>query len=165
MKTRPETPIERGLPSRDGGKRQRIAAAKWLAAPARLAIIATFCYSKLLILVGKMTNEQLAIVANILQLSVIAISLVAFIPQWRRILRTKSSEGISHCTWYLWNVATIFGFIYALINYHITGWGMSLIVATGVNVVFRMITLTLVIIFQVKSRATESEANISQPTA
>ncbi|MCB1676760.1 MAG: PQ-loop repeat-containing protein [Halioglobus sp.] len=107
-----------------------------------------------------MTNEQLALVANILQLSVIAISLLAFVPQWRHILRSRSSEGLSHSTWYLWNLATIFGFVYALINYRITGWGMSLIVATGVNVIFRMITLSLVLIFQVKREATASEASI-----
>ena len=91
-----------------------------------------------------MALETWGTVANFLQSCVPLLSLSAYIPQWRQLLKTKSSGDISIHAWLIWSLSGSFALFYAFVQYQITGKGAALIFSTTSALLFVMVTAFLV---------------------
>jgi uncharacterized protein with PQ loop repeat len=91
-----------------------------------------------------MPPEAVITVANVLQSSVPLISLVAYIPQWRKLIATKSSKDISLRAWLLWALTASFSCFYAVVQYLANGRGVALIFSTATSFIFIVSTVYLI---------------------
>ena len=95
-----------------------------------------------------MPSESMVVTANICQAVVPLISLLAYIPQWNKLWRTKSSESISMRSWCAWAVSGSFALFYAVVQLLLNGRGWSLVLSTSLGLIFVLHTLFLVIKFR-----------------
>lgn len=92
-----------------------------------------------------MPSEAVIATANFLQSCVPFLSISAYLPQWKKLLTTKSSKNISLHAWLIWIVSSSIGVFYAIVQYQLTTKGFALIFATSANLAFVSITACLVI--------------------
>lgn len=92
-----------------------------------------------------MPSDSVVMAANVCQSAVPLISLLAYAPQWIKILRTRSSASISLRSWCAWTVSSSFALFYAIIQLLLNHRGWALIVSTGLGLVFVISTLILVV--------------------
>jgi uncharacterized protein with PQ loop repeat len=97
-----------------------------------------------------MLSESVVAAASFLQGSIPLLSLTAYLPQWRKIVATKSSKDISLYSWLLWSVSAAITVFYAVTQYQITGHGTALVLSSAVNLVFVIITVYLLLIYRKK---------------
>jgi len=102
-----------------------------------------------------MLSDSVVAAASFLQGSIPLLSLTAYLPQWRKIVATKSSKDISLHSWLLWSVSAAITVFYAVIQYQITGQGTALVLSSAVNLVFVVITVYLLLVYR-KQRAADS---------
>lgn len=95
-----------------------------------------------------MLSEAAIAAASFLQGSIPVLSLTAYLPQWRKIMATKSSRDISLQAWLLWSVSASISVFYAVAQYQLTGQGTALVFSTAVNLVFVLITVYLLVIYR-----------------
>jgi len=95
-----------------------------------------------------MESNLLLAIANFLQSCVPLLSLVAYIPQWKKIITTQSSKDISLVSWLIWVIATSFTLFYASIQYYAFGHGLALIFSTALSLLFIAVTIYLMIIYR-----------------
>jgi len=96
-----------------------------------------------------MNTEVMIMIANILQgWGVPLLSLVAYIPQWQKLVKTKSSEDISLKSWLIWTASTCFAVFYAVVQYLVTGQGWALIFSSVTGLLFILVTVYLVMIYR-----------------
>lgn len=95
-----------------------------------------------------MLSDAAIAAANFLQGSIPLLSLTAYLPQWRKIITTKSSKDISLQSWLLWSVSALISVFYALAQYQMTGQGTALVFSTVVNLVFVLITVYLLVVYR-----------------
>jgi uncharacterized protein with PQ loop repeat len=95
-----------------------------------------------------MALETLGTAANFLQSCVPLLSLSAYIPQWRRLVKTKSSADISIHSWLIWCFSGSFALFYAFVQYQITGTGAALVFSTSSALLFVFVTVFLVFIYR-----------------
>lgn len=92
-----------------------------------------------------MPAEAVVNAANFCQAAVPFISLMAYLPQWVKLYRTKSSAAISVRSWCAWTVTSSFALFYAAVQLLLNGRGWALVLATTLGLAFVLITLGLVI--------------------
>lgn len=73
-------------------------------------------------------------------------------PQWRTLLKSRSSENVSLTAWLIWTVSTAIAFFYALVNYLASAQGLPLVFSTSVLFLFCLFTLILVFHFRTRPR-------------
>lgn len=95
-----------------------------------------------------MLSDAAIAAASFLQGSIPVLSLTAYLPQWRKIMATKSSRDISLQAWLLWSVSASISVFYAVAQYQLTGQGTALVFSTAVNLVFVLITVYLLVIYR-----------------
>lgn len=95
-----------------------------------------------------MVSSVLIDVANILQSSVPLISLFAYIPQWRKLYKSKSSNDIAIEAWWLWTLSSSFALFYAIVHQLNTGAALALLFSCSVNLFFVVITLFMVFLYR-----------------
>ena len=95
-----------------------------------------------------MPSEIVIVTANILQSCVPFLSISAYIPQWKKLLTTKSSKNISIQAWLMWVLTSSIAVFYAIIQYLINEKGVALIFASLANLAFVVITVYMVIIYR-----------------
>ena len=95
-----------------------------------------------------MLSESVVTAASFLQGSIPLLSLTAYLPQWKKIVETKSSRDISLPSWLLWSVSAAIAVFYAVIQYQTTGQGIALVFSTMVNLIFVIITVYLLVIYR-----------------
>ncbi|MBM3115733.1 PQ-loop domain-containing transporter [Jeongeupia naejangsanensis] len=83
-----------------------------------------------------------------MQISVPLMTLGGYIPQWKKLIRSKSSKDISLRTWLIWMASTLFGTFYAVIQLLINGRGWPLIISTASTFLFVTITVGLVLVYR-----------------
>lgn len=83
-------------------------------------------------------------IANAAQSVVPLISLIAYIPQWRRLLRTRNSHSISLASWATWAVSYTIAVFYSTTLLLVTGRGWPLVVTTTLGLCFVLFTMALV---------------------
>lgn len=91
-----------------------------------------------------MPSDGVVMAANICQSVVPLISLLAYIPQWVKILRARSSASISLRSWCAWTLSSSFALFYAIVQLLLNHRGWALIVSSGVGLLFVISTLILV---------------------
>ena len=95
-----------------------------------------------------MLSDSVVAAASFMQGSIPLLSLSAYLPQWKKIIATKSSKDISLQSWLLWTVSAAIAVFYAVAQYQTTGRGMALLFSTSVNLVFVIVTVYLLIIYR-----------------
>jgi len=88
--------------------------------------------------------------ADICQLAVPFISIAAYMPQWIKIIRKKTSENISLSAWTLWVVSYLFSLFYAIVQLHLNNRDWALVVAATITLVAGLFTVGLVIRYRKK---------------
>lgn len=95
-------------------------------------------------MITAMPPKTVITIANVLQSSVPFISLIAYIPQWRKLIATKSSKDISLRAWLLWSLTASFSCFYAIVQYLANGRGVALIFSTATSFTFIVSTVYLI---------------------
>ncbi len=95
-----------------------------------------------------MLSDSVVAAANFLQGSIPLLSLSAYLPQWKKIVATKSSKDISLQSWLLWSVSAAIAVFYAVAQYQTTGHGTALVFSSTVNFLFVVITVYLLVIYR-----------------
>ena len=95
-----------------------------------------------------MLSDPAIAAASFLQGSIPLLSLSAYLPQWRKIVATKSSKDISLHSWLLWSVSAAFAVFYAVAQYQTTGKGTALVFSSSVNLIFVVVTVYLLVIYR-----------------
>lgn len=98
-----------------------------------------------------MTNEFITTTANVLQVSVAFLSLVAYIPQWLKLMRKKSSADISLRSWILWTLSSLFAVFYAVVQLYNFGSGWALIISSVLSLAFVVYTVILIVWYRRKT--------------
>ncbi len=106
-----------------------------------------------------MVPDSVITSANLCQIATTFISLSAYVPQWTKLLRTKSSANISLRSWCLWAVSSSFALFYAIVQLLLNGRGWPLIVSTLAAVCFVLSTVFLVIKFRPRLATAEPAAS------
>ncbi|MFY8060191.1 MAG: PQ-loop domain-containing transporter [Arenimonas sp.] len=76
------------------------------------------------------------VVAGTLQSAVPVISLIAYLPQWKKLIDTKSSRDLSLRSWSIWIVSSSISLFYAVALYRYTGKGLPLVFASAAGLLF-----------------------------
>lgn len=95
-----------------------------------------------------MVPEPIVHLANFLQTSVPLLSLLAYFPQWSKIIRSRSSTAISARAWLLWGCTRSFTLFYAIVQLLLNGRGWPLVISSVTGLVFVIMTLLLVLKFR-----------------
>lgn len=100
-----------------------------------------------------MVADSVIYAANALQMATTAISFSAYLPQWIKLFKTKSSENIALGSWCLWILSTSFNIFYAVVQYLINGSGWPLIISATFNLSCILFTVFLIIKYKKKKEA------------
>jgi uncharacterized protein with PQ loop repeat len=92
-----------------------------------------------------MPSQTIIDSANILQSCIPLLSLSAYLPQWHKIVTTKSSRDISLRAWLIWSFSSSIAVYYAVVQYLVTGQGAALMFSSSVLLVFVIVTACLVV--------------------
>lgn len=95
-----------------------------------------------------MPSETIVIAANICQAAVPFISLLAYVPQWTKLCRSRSSDSISISSWCAWTISSAFALFYAVVQLILNERGWALVLTTLLGLLFVAFTLILVIRFR-----------------
>lgn len=83
-------------------------------------------------------------IANAAQSSVPILSLCAYVPQWRKLLQTRSSGSISLASWAIWFISYSIAVFYSSMLLLVTGRGVPLVATTSVGLTCVLLTMALV---------------------
>jgi uncharacterized protein with PQ loop repeat len=83
-----------------------------------------------------------------MQSAVPFLSLMAYIPQWRKIVTRKSSKDVSLAAWLLWIVTASIAVFYAVVQLMVTGQGLALVFSSSVTLLFVATTFILVFVYR-----------------
>lgn len=86
--------------------------------------------------------------ANVAESLVPLLSLIAYVPQWRHLLRTRDSSSISLVSWGIWALAYAISVFYASVLLAVTGKGVPLLLTTSCGLAFVLITLGIALRFR-----------------
>jgi uncharacterized protein with PQ loop repeat len=92
-----------------------------------------------------MVPDSVLIAANICQVATTFITLSAYLPQWIKLIQTKSSADISLKSWCIWIVAASFTLFYAIVQFLINGRGWPLIISSLASLCSIIFTIFLVV--------------------
>jgi uncharacterized protein with PQ loop repeat len=95
-----------------------------------------------------MLSDSVVAAASFMQGSIPLLSLSAYLPQWKKIVATKSSKDISLQSWLLWSVSAAIAVFYAVAQYQTTGKGTALVFSSSVNLIFVIVTVYLLVIYR-----------------
>lgn len=77
-------------------------------------------------------------------------SLCAYVPQWRKLLRTRNSGSISLVSWALWACSYSIAFAYSSLLLAATGRGWPMVFSTALGLIFVLSTMALVWRFRIR---------------
>ncbi|MDA0989201.1 MAG: PQ-loop repeat-containing protein [Verrucomicrobia bacterium] len=100
-----------------------------------------------------MVSDMVVTCADIGQSIVPVIGLAAYIPQWRKLLRSRSSENFSMRAWLLWACSGTLTLFYAIVQLRLAGRGWPLVFSALVGLLFIMFTIVLLIKFRKPTRS------------
>ncbi len=98
-----------------------------------------------------MVPDSVIITANACQVVTTLISLSAYLPQWIKLIQTRSSGDISLRSWYLWFISASFALFYAIVQYLLNDRGWPLIISTLASLGCILFTVSLIVRFRTKS--------------
>lgn len=86
--------------------------------------------------------------ASAAQFLVPLLSLTAYIPQWRKLIRTRDSGSISLMSWCIWVLSYSIAVFYSVTLLLVTGHGLALVVTTVLGLCFVIFTVALILRFR-----------------
>ena len=92
-----------------------------------------------------MLPEFVVIGANVCQSLVPFIAVSAYLPQWGKLRRTRSTEGVSLRSWLMWSLSSLFALFYAVVQLLLTGRGWPLVISSLLSAVFVLATVGLIL--------------------
>ena len=95
-----------------------------------------------------MSDQVLLQLADFAQSSTMVIAFCAFLPQLRTIHRNKSSKNISLKAWSMWTFSAFLGLFYAVVQYHVHGDCIALVLSSLVGVLLNIIALGLAVYYR-----------------
>ncbi|MDQ1330108.1 MAG: MtN3 and saliva related transrane protein [Thermodesulfobacteriota bacterium] len=95
-----------------------------------------------------MVPDSVIITANACQIATTFISLSAYLPQWIKLIKTKSSADIALKSWCIWIVAATFTLFYAIVQFLLNGRGWPLIISAAASMCCILFTIILVVRFR-----------------
>jgi uncharacterized protein with PQ loop repeat len=96
------------------------------------------------------------IIANVCQGAVVPVCLIGYVPQWRTILRNKSSRNVSLSSQLLWGFATVLSIVYAALQYSEFGACSVLLASSCINLICQCFTAGLILNFSDKNRTSHN---------
>jgi len=96
-------------------------------------------------------TETTYTLAGLLQSLVPLIALTAYIPQWRTFMRNKSSANVSLSAWGIWCAGNLINLFYAIVQYRVTGFGVSLVISTVCILLFMLINMAFIFYYRAKT--------------
>lgn len=96
-------------------------------------------------------SASIEVIANLMQSSIPVLSFTAYVPQWLRLIKTKSSANISLHAWLIWGLSAIFGTFYAAVQLDITGRGWPLLISCIATLIMIGFTIGMIIYYRPKS--------------
>jgi uncharacterized protein with PQ loop repeat len=91
---------------------------------------------------------SIEVIANLMQSSIPVLSFTAYVPQWLRLMKTKSSASISLQAWFIWGLSAIFGTFYAAVQLDITGRGWPLLISCIATLIMISFTISMIIYYR-----------------
>lgn len=91
--------------------------------------------------------------ANVCQIVVPFVALSAYLPQWIKLCRTKSSANISLRSWCLWIVTSLFGLFYATVQLLLNGRGWPLVISATFALGSVLLTVYFILRYRPRSIA------------
>lgn len=88
--------------------------------------------------------EKWFAIAGTAQSCVPLLSLCAYVPQWRKLLKTRSSDSISLSSWVLWTGSYSIAVLYSSLLLRITGKGWPMVATSTLGLIFVVFTMVLV---------------------
>lgn len=82
--------------------------------------------------------------ANIMQSSIILITLTANVPQWLAIHKSKNSANLSVSSWVMWLTGSFFALFYAIVNQCAYQNSLSLLLTSAVSFLCNFYTIYLI---------------------
>ena len=104
-----------------------------------------------------MLPDYLVDLANVCQTTSTFISFSAYLPQWLKLIRTKSSADISLRSWVLWLVSGSFALFYAIVQFQLNQRGWPLIISSSLSLTFIACTIGLIARFRGPRRGPVAE--------
>jgi uncharacterized protein with PQ loop repeat len=92
-----------------------------------------------------MPSSLVVFTANVLQTSIPLFSLAAYVPQWVKLVRQRSSGNLSLLSWTSWTLTSSFALFYAVVRHAETGNAWALVFSAGSNLCFVLITIGLIL--------------------
>ena len=102
-----------------------------------------------------MSTHTLLNIAGILQAAVPVISLLAYLPQWKKLIDTKSSKDLSLRSWSIWIVSSSISLFYSIVLFSYTGKGIPLVFASAAGLLFVLITVYLTARYRTRNQPEE----------
>ncbi|MEW6187931.1 MAG: PQ-loop domain-containing transporter [Thermodesulfobacteriota bacterium] len=103
-----------------------------------------------------MPSEVVVSAANICQMAVPFIAFSAYLPQWIKLIRTKSSRDISLRSWCIWTVSALCALFYAIVQLLLNGRGWPLVISTIFGLSSILFTVSLIYRYRPKGDRRES---------
>lgn len=97
-----------------------------------------------------MVPDSVIITANMCQVATTFFSMSAYLPQWIKLIKTRSSGDISLRSWCLWFISSSFAFFYALVQYMLNDRGWPLIFSTMASLGSILFTISLIVKFRMR---------------
>jgi uncharacterized protein with PQ loop repeat len=99
-----------------------------------------------------MPSEFVVSAANVCQMAVPFIALSAYLPQWIKLIRTRSSRDISLRSWCIWTISALCALFYAVVQLLLNGRGWPLVISTFMGLLSILFTVSLILRYRPKSR-------------
>lgn len=99
-----------------------------------------------------MVPEIIVKSANACQLLVSVIALSAYLPQWIKLLRKKSSDDISLRSWCFWVGSSSLAIYYAIVQFLLNGRGWPLIISSLISLGSILFTIFLILRYRSKKK-------------
>jgi uncharacterized protein with PQ loop repeat len=97
-----------------------------------------------------MVPDSVIITANACQVATTFISLSAYLPQWIKLIQTRSSGDISLRSWCIWFFSASFALFYAIVQYLLNDRGWPLIISTIASLCCILFTVSLIVRFRTR---------------
>jgi len=93
----------------------------------------------------------------------ILIAFIAYVPQWRSLLKKRSSYHVSLQAWTLWTVSGALALIYAIVQNIAHGMAGALLLSTTANFLCLIITISLIVLFRKSPAPTRHQKSRCTP--
>lgn len=96
-------------------------------------------------------DQQILVIGNFCQAATVVLSLCGYIPQWRVVLKTRRSDGLSLHTFALWIASTILALSYSVVQYRVSPTSQMLLYTNLANLTFLIATVIIILAFRTPS--------------